>query len=265
MSILRAYVKFLIIWLKYRRDLRLTRQLKSSKIGKSCLIIANGPSALSLNYASLNRDKVDVIVVNGFFASEIASTINPDFYVLSDPSYNLTTSGENKIYSKRNAALTKYLLSTPTTLVCPVDMNIPSDFQVIKFCNIEHTRSSNFSDLTRPQGCLRQTALLSLVFAEHMNYDQIAIIGMDNSYIQYLECDKENRLTYDVPHIASDGRVYLDEVSGFENDTGKFLYFEHRTFLDFNYFSRKKITNLDLNSLNTAFQKKTLDEWSITK
>lgn len=264
-SIIRAYVKFLTILLKYRRDLQHTRQLKSSKTSKSCLIIANGPSALSLDYKKIKRDKIDVIVMNGFLNSKISDILSPDYYIISDPRYQFSGSSHlTSNYKLRNSALQDYLLSHSATLICPVETATPDNLQAIKFCHIEHTQSQNFSDLTRPQGCMRSTAMLALVFAEHMQYNQIAVIGLDNTYFKYLECDRENRLNYELPHIASEGRLYLDQVEGFYNDIGKYIYFDHRLFSDLNYFNVEKITNLDLDSLNTAFKKKTLEQWIAT-
>lgn len=114
--------------------------------------------------------------------------------------------------------------------------------------NINPTRARAYSSLT---------AYKALALATYFDYQDILILGFDNSMYQTLEVDEKNNLIQGSNHAdgASSKAVTLLN-SEYRNGISDYFYDVSKGFRDLNvFFPKVKIQNLDSASKIDAFRK----------
>ena len=74
--------------LPQRSELKITKELKNTQTKKKCFVFANGPSMNLLDVKKIEQYQkagFDVICINSYITSDMANTVVPNYYVLSDP------------------------------------------------------------------------------------------------------------------------------------------------------------------------------------
>lgn len=251
------------ITLPYRhRALKGIRKLHNSRLGRTALVIGNGPSLKSLDVAVIRSEypSMDIFAVNWFPLTSEVEDLQPDYLVLSDP----LTHPENR-EDPRNNDLWKYIYNMNDLVVL-----LPSWwFNSVEKSDRESGRFFFFEDtglegwtrnisLTRPRGYLSLTAYKALAAACYFGFDQILIIGIDNTMYKGLVVTENNSIHLNSHHF------YQSSVSGDLTDTSPNgvadVFFDiSLCFHDLKRcFGRHPgIVHLDPNSLVDAFPKVT--------
>jgi len=252
--------------LPQRDELKKTKELKNTKRGKNCFVFANGPSMNLLDVEKIEgyqKAGFDVICVNSYILSDMAKTVVPNYYVLSDPvSFGVLTN-----YSTKEKIIIdeKILKKIGETVPKKLDeMNIPvfipaqySNYNLFKnyyiFNDFENRFNGNI-DPTKNRGYISNTAYKALALAIYLGYDTIYLCGLDLDYFKTIVVDKNNIIQnvnvhyydnsnrnlciYDVPRINHSLWTY-------------FLMFKH-----LELFTNPNTINLNKNGLVDVFSKK---------
>lgn len=216
---LRSLVEFslrtLIEIRQGRASLSELRKLKGSAEGTEILILANGPSVESVDDEKVKhlqeQKKLKVLVMNNFFAMNLATKIEVDYYLLSDPFHHPLNS------HPKNFQLWGYLENQFSgLLVVPRSWtkSIPSNCKPIFFEDRALVGWTKNISPTRPRGYISLTSLKALAFAAHLGFDSIQILGFDGSMFQSLQVNSENQLIQNQRHAdggATHQAVLLSE------------------------------------------------------
>jgi hypothetical protein len=196
-SIARA-LTFSSRYLPHQR--RLLERLKSMKdlyIGRSCLVIAGGPSADELESERVqslqSEGKLLVLTLNNFVYSDLGAQINPDFVVFSDPAHHPLSGG--------NSALVDTLHAYPhVRVVIPSFWRLPLDSpeehtaRVFWFEDRAIETWGNGISPVRLRRYISMTALKTMAIAHFLGFERIGILGLDATEHFGLTVDSSNRL-----------------------------------------------------------------------
>lgn len=251
--------------LRHRHSLRSKidsiRLLKKSKTGARCFVFGNGPSLGRIDPNKVKRfqsDGFDVFATNQYLCSDFASTVVPDFYLLSDP---LTFQGTNgrrvdPLLEQDIACLRDRLNEeNKMVLLAPVDQKKRNAFSLktFYFNDFENPFSKNAVNVTRPRGYQSISGYKALAVACYMGYREIFIAGLDNSGFKNLFVDSENQLIEYRDHFYGANRPPI--AHKISNSIGHHLYSLHFSFVDAALFPKESIRNLDPDGLIDFFPK----------
>jgi CMP-N,N'-diacetyllegionaminic acid synthase len=240
--------------------------IKDSKQGKKAIVIGNGPSQGLLNshlLKSFSDFGNDIFAVNFWNANEQLSSTPPQYLVLSDP-FTLPDPEDKRFEMERlstaNSTLTSYLLNHINIEIFAPVSRIKSlrkrfgDSRVRGFIDTEMRWLTSNIDPRFPRGYLSMTLYKSLALAIHMGYDQIYVIGMDNTYPRNVYCDPENKIFNHEKHggasdyIINQSSLY-PSMDVWAQDMFYIFADLRRCFID------SRVTNLDCFSLTDLFPK----------
>jgi CMP-N,N'-diacetyllegionaminic acid synthase len=252
--------------LRHSGEIKKLSAIKGSKKGKRAIVIGNGPSQGLISSKMLQKftdAENDVFSVNFWSQNAELSIVAPQYLVISDPS-TLTESKINGSYSKylidSGKALKAYLLEHQNIiLVAPADQlnNLKDIFgvhRVLGFIDTDMRWISSNIDPRMPRGYLSMTLFKALALAIHMGYDQIYLVGMDNTYPRDIFCDEKNRILNYERHAAT--ADYLIDVSSQIPTMDVWAQDIFQLFHDLRRcFSGTKVLNLDCYSLTDVFPK----------
>ena len=258
--------RYVIDIFRHGEELKKLTAFKGSKKGKRAIVIGNGPSQGLISSRLLQKFTDagnDVFSVNFWHQNAELSKVAPQYLVISDPS----TLNESKIdgsYSKylidSGNALKAYLLEHQNIiLVAPVDQlnklkDIFGAHRVLGFIDADMRWISSNIDPRMPRGYLSMTLFKALALAIHMGYDQIYLVGMDNTYPRDIFCDEKNRILNYERHVAT--ADYLIDVSSQIPTMDVWAQDIFQLFHDLRRcFSGTKVMNLDCYSLTDVFPK----------
>jgi len=255
------FFKYMQTLIYRRKALRRTREVRQTRAGREALVIGNGPSAAKLDWEIVVAEQkkgLEVFAINYFPLSEASEICTPNYMVLSDP-----ITKPNVVANSRTHELWEKLRQIPgTTLVVPV-----SWFPLIQTDSELFMRTMYFDDSglegwtknispTRARGYLPLTAYKALAFANYLGFQQINMIGIDNSMFRTVAVDIENRLIQYPNHFFVKGAATTDVSSAYP--TGINDYFRDMS-LCFgslaSHFVSLPIVNLDGESLVDCFPK----------
>lgn len=236
------------------------KQLKGISRGKKALVIANGPSVKNLDVASVKAlqisGELEIFAVNWFALTDIGRQLTPDFYVLSDPA---TSSLED---DQRAQELWEQLcLLSTTNLILPHSWMKNEGIARFKKVNFFDDREllgwSKNIKLNRPRGYMSMTAFKALAAALYMEYEEIFVIGFDNSMYLTAFVDENNQLFEKPLHFYPSATEVGNQLSMlYPNGMSDYLYDHARCFYTLrNDFSYPHVMNLDSFSLTDAFKK----------
>jgi hypothetical protein len=277
-EVIRHYYEHLVKWLViYYRDTRFDffgnkrakrfknlLSYKGAGDDKIAFVLAGGPSINTLDPLKLraycDQHGGEIFCVNYFINSDFAKLAGIDNWVISDPlSFDFTQKINQEALKNVNAGICKRIFSAEQYTKF-LDGKTQKEF--IPFNDIETSNifSSNINPCY-PRSFVSMTAYKALSIAIFMGFDTIYICGFDNTYIQDLRCDQNNKLYRKLVHFDSKPE---DKNNGIDPDTiirlrertvAEELLAYSRLFSDLNRFKKYPIKNLDPNSLTDAFQK----------
>lgn len=237
-----------------------TRVLKNSKRGKKALVLGSGPSLNNLNTTTVDSIVNDIFVINAFSQLKIASSVKPTLYGLSDPAHFGKLAGEQACELDD---ILDYVREARATLVLPhtaYEADLFLGLNKIYFDDRERTfMNSNLSPL-KPRSYGSTTIYKMLAMAVFMGYEEIYILGFDNSnFLNYR--GRPDNLLQDLGGATASRNV--DKKSAFIGEyekeftsgmAGRMQSYAH-LFGDLHKFNSHKIINLDPYSLTDAFPK----------
>ena len=252
--------------LRHWEEIKKLSAIKGSKKGKRAIVIGNGPSQGLISCKILQKfsdAENDVFSVNFWSQNAELSKVAPQYLVISDPS-TLTESKIDGSYSKylidSGKALKAYLLMHQNIiLVAPVNQlhslkEIFGAHRVLGFIDADMRWISSNIDPRMPRGYLSMTLFKALALAIHMGYDQVYLVGMDNTYPRDIFCDQKNRILNYERHAAT--ADYLIDVSSQIPAMDVWAQDIFQLFHDLRRcFSGTQVMNLDCYSLTDVFPK----------
>ena len=252
-------VGYYILCIFPQRDkLKKTKVLKNTKKGKKCFVFGNGPSMNLLDIRKIEhyqKTGFDVICVNSYILSEMARTIVPNYYVLSDPtSFNEGNRQVSEDFVDAQRQQIDYLNELKIPVFIPAQfskLNLIKHYYI--FNDVENRFSKNINPL-KPRGYLSMTAYKALAIACYFGYDTIYICGFDNDYFKTITVDENNDLYYIDKHYYDNG---IKDKTGPNagKGLGNYLWEHHLLFKGLELFNHHNIINLNKNSLVDAFPK----------
>ena len=262
---LRVLVEFAFRSIFERQALRdakkSSRRCRGTKIGKSALVIANGPSASRLDVEKViiqqATGRLEVFALNWFATSEMANSLVPDYYVLSDPATRFTlTDTRNVSLWKKISAWDSISLILPHSWVGELR---DTQFNTVFFDDRELIGWTRNIDLDKPRGYMSMTAFKAIASALYLGFDQIYVIGVDNSMYLTASVDDKNDLFQRPLHYYGERETPQESMNGFySGGMSDYLYDHARCFWDLKHlFGRPQVINLDPASLTDAFDKST--------
>ncbi len=205
-----------------------TRKIKGNYQSSEVLVIANGPTVLTLETAKLLHFKNQggcIAVMNGYVYSTISEHLVPDFYFLMDP----TTWSEKSSPGFREK-LTSYIESNPSvTIVQPLNLpRIISEHEkylfVSPFCVSGLVKSTNpFT----AWGLASSTALVSLGCVKFMGFRRIYFAGLDGDSYRGFQINDFNQLYFG----PDSHRFYQNDQSSDNTDSDLNSFFIPRDLL----------------------------------
>jgi hypothetical protein len=125
--------------------------------------------------------------------------------------------------------------------------------RIIGFVDYEVSCFNNIAPIF-PRSYNSMTLYKALAISVWLNYKKIYIIGMDNTYIKDIYCNKENHILRLERHAG--GENYLQDISALYSSIGDLVIKMGESFKHLEKFSNSKnIFNLDPYSLVDAFPK----------
>jgi hypothetical protein len=241
------------VW-KGRKFFLKTITIKGTKKEKRALIIGNGPSQGMLSSTYLEnfvKSGNEIFCVNNWHLNEDLRECVPTWMVFSDP-YTFSEKNSKAI------GLIDYIRARPA-----INLVIPSIWveavsrmgfinSIYTFVDVELTFSGNINPLL-PRGYISMTLYKALAWALHLGYKEIGVIGMDNTYVRNMYCDKDNRMLNLETHAGIDD--YVCDQSAFYPTIACALEDIYRLFKDLECFPESGVVNLDSYSLTDRFVK----------
>ncbi len=249
---------YLLYIFPQRDELKRTKELKNTKKGKKCFVFANGPSMNLLDIKKIEKYQktgFDVICVNSYIISDMAMTVVPNYYVLSDP---VSFGASENVASDDVMDAQKRQIERLNELKIPVF--IPAQFppdllnQCYMFNDFENRFTNNINPM-KPRGYLSMTAYKALAIVCHLGYDTIYLCGFDNDYFKTISVDENNDIYYVDKHYYDKGAKYWTAPNKGKG-VGNLLWEYHLLFKDLELFANHNIVNLNKNSFVDAFTKK---------
>lgn len=229
--------------------------LESLYAGQKALVIANGPSQGFLK-PGIVHDFIDnggsVFTLNYFFRNPNLQNLPRFNFVTSDPNWD----EDNISAVRREMSFSEGFLFCPSSQVDSWE-TVSGNHEVMAFCDRQF-RSASAAKApqlapTRPRSYGSMTALKALALSLWMGFDEIFVIGFDNTYPREIFSDERNRILSLESH-SNEALVRRDRSRDWVS-LSDYIFHLYLLFSDIEQFSNQRITNLDPYSLTTSFQK----------
>lgn len=235
-------------------------KLKGKSRLKKVIVIGNGPSQGMLNITKLiefQNKGGELICINFWTENEKLNQIIPNYLVISDP---LTLSPSCPEYlAEKNKRLHSYLLKNNSIkIIAPIEQckrlsNIFGMIRIIGYVDHDLRYWTKNIKPIYPRGYFSMTLYKALALALWFEYEEIYIIGMDNTYPRNIYCDKDNKILNHEIHAGTND--FVMDFSTVYNNMGDAIYDIAALFYDIQNFKNGKIFNLDPFSLTDTFKK----------
>jgi|688.fasta_scaffold290849_1 hypothetical protein len=235
---------------------------KFSKLKRDCsvIVIANGPSAKTLNLEKVKEYKLsgelEVFAIN-FSVLELKYEEITDYLVLSDPGMH------PKSESARALDLwEKIRKQSSIKLITPSSWHRYLADTICKTLGCLHFKDTSLEGFTRNinptrgRGYASLTAYKALAVALFFRYQKTFVIGMDNSMFRKILVDENNRLIQDSNHGAGIYPVSEDFSEHFSGGIYDYFYALSEAFRSLKFcFGKHPVVNLGLESEVDCFDK----------
>jgi hypothetical protein len=241
--------------------------LKSIKRGKRALVLGNGPSLGYLNeerFRKFQESGGEVFSVNNWSSTHLSS-VTPDYLVISDGASLVDPdSSIGELLSddvKEKQALLKAFLNEhkQVKIACPLVRvkELAKQFgkeRIMGFVDHEMRAISSNIDPRFPRGYVSLTLFKALAIAIYMGYEEICLLGMDNTFPRDTFCDSNNTIYRLERHAGGkdsifDQSAYYPSMDVWAQDLLDLFADLHRC------FNGHQIINLDPFSLTDVFRK----------
>jgi hypothetical protein len=241
--------------------------LRSSKIGKRALVLGNGPSLGYLSSSQIKRFQEfggELFAVN-FWTSTLHAGVIPDYLVISDGVSLIDRSSkfgemQSEDVKKKNELLCAFLHTNKLIkIICPLARvkelaNQFGSHRIIGFVDHEMRGITANIDPRYPRGYVSMTLFKALAISIHMGYEEICVLGMDNTFPRDVFCDCNNTI-FRIERHAGEDNVLFDQTAYYPSmDVWAQDLFD--LFLDLHRcFKGYPVLNLDPYSLTDVFRK----------
>lgn len=265
LKVLILYILARILQGDMRSKLRGTRAVFNHGVDQIGIIIANGPSALELDLMSLksarNQNSIKIFMVNFALLAESFRDCGCDYLVLSDPETRPTAN------NFRNRILWDIITTNrEMRIITPTGWHNDTGLIECKLGTCLHFNDNSLETITsnisprKPRGYASLTAYKALAFACYMNFSQIYICGIDNSFFRGIIVNENNHLIQKSNHLSPDYSQDSDLSSFFPNGMADYFFDTSVMFSSLKKsFGHKNIFNLGKNSEVDIFPKNCSD------
>lgn len=241
--------------------------LKSAKAGRRALVLGNGPSLGYLSSEQLRRFQHgggEFFSVN-FWTTTHLGGVAPDYQVISDGA--TLAAPESRFGSRlsdelrrKNALLAAFLrenervkIACPLARVRELVEQFGSD-RIIGFVDHEMRALTSNIDPRFPRGYASLTLFKALALAIFLGYEEICVLGMDNTFPRDTFCDFDNRIYRLERHAGAKDTIFdqsavYPTMDVWAQDMLDLFSDLHRC------FKGSPVLNLDPYSLTDAFRK----------
>jgi hypothetical protein len=250
-----------------KRSLRGSRKFLLSQVPKRAIVLGNGPSLSNLNIQFAQQQQalgnLHIFAVNNYLTIKISESLVPDFLVLSDPEHRL--SPHTKSTPDAWTQLFKAHQVTPIT---------PSDWHPIatrsecleeKCLHFDDRSLQGFSrniNPLKPRTYPSLTAFKALAFALSSRYEEVYMLGIDNTGLANVSLNPINQIILKSNHASSSYAGDLEMTEYYKHGIGDVYYDISETFLGMKRaFSNERIVNLDSTSLIDFIPKISRENW----
>jgi hypothetical protein len=259
-SLLRLLIRYPIELYRGRYYLKKTLNLKNIEKNKKALVIGNGPSQGKLKVEMLDHFQKNgglTICVNYWNENSELTAHIPSWIVFSDPNtFNNKSDEAYRLieYLKKNTSIK---ITAPISIINDLStMNFKNELYC--FIDTEVTISKNINPLF-PRGYLSMTLYKALAWSLHLGFEEIGVIGMDNTYPRNIYNDENNKLCNLETHSGIDDFI-VDQSEIYPNIAVR-LEGLARLFLHLDRFPQSRVSNLDRYSLTDRFNKKSIEDF----
>jgi hypothetical protein len=248
-----------------KKQIKATSRLQNSSTN-DVLLIGNGPSAKSLTSSQVYNFQANggsIAVLNDFFRSEIAKSIVPDYYFLSDPEYWFP---QRKYMTENISSLTAFIKKhlTSVTIVQPARFS-PIVNSHSKYIYLDSRTTGGILRRARPDkpwGLPPSVALQAIATLKFLGHKRVFFTGLDSNFVSFFFVDDLNRI-YRSPegmHFYKSGESpnsIMESIST-EPIVESFrhiadLYYAHGIFMrDFYWLCRDNCINVGNDHTNDA-------------
>jgi hypothetical protein len=259
LTLIAAVLQYISYLFKYKSSIRGIFKQKNTGQGRDVLLIGNGPSQglLDLDFLdSFSKKGNDTIAINFWPSNKNLSKHIPTYMFFSDP-----YSFDAKRYKNKSYELIEYLSKNKINIIAPIN-------KLKNIKNIKKLHQNNFDSYVDtefkgwnnihpafPRSYVSMTMYKMLAWAIYKKYDNIYIIGMDNTYIKTLFNDHNNELWNVEVHAG--GERYLAKLNNYDSMATRLQDLIY-LFSDLSKFKHDNIYNIDPYSLVDQFEKKDL-------
>ena len=246
----------------HRRALVKLKKAKDSKFDSNALVLANGPSVNKLNVIEIQKlqqsNDLEIVAVNYFPIADRTLDLVPDHLVLSDPATMPSAQGVNNLklweWISKHGQTSIYI---PSSWSREIDENASINSDRVFFfddtCLLGW--SSNISPL-KARGYVSLTAYKALAISQFLGFQNLSIIGFDNSQFRFIRVTEDNEIFQDPNHFTNYGPT-SNLTANLFNGISDYFYDTAQVFADIRLFRNCNIVNLDRESLIDCFPKAT--------
>lgn len=266
LSLIRCARSYPIEIIRGFEGLKATHKIAGCKDKTRAIVIGNGPSQGYLNSEMLNQFTEtggETICINYWNLNESLASHVPKWMLFSDPA-----TFSNKLEPAKAEALIEYLKKNPSVkIVGPYRLTqqarmLGINNPIFSFIDCDLPFWKNIHPLF-PRGYLSLTLYKALAWAVHLDYTEIGVIGMDNTYPRNLYCDENNHVLNLETHAGIDDSI--SDQSALYPSVAALLQDLFFLFRDLECFPTKSIVNLDPYSLTDRFRKIPLGQFLNTQ
>lgn len=256
---IKNFIEFLNFFKRRGLPLELRKELrsvKSTKSGKTVLILGNGPSASKIDHGNLRNNFDELIVVNNYLDFSFAHEIIPDYFCISDPNSFSNADSELNLYLDRNKIpVIASHFYRKSALIQKRHCLFFDDRELhIPFWK-------NVSPLW-PRSYASYTFFKALGVAIYLGYEVIYILGLDNTEFKSYVGNSDNELFLDLNSFYGRGSLSTSPINqqykslqGFPDGLSGRLQSYSLAYGDLQHFESANIINLDEESLIMNFKK----------
>jgi hypothetical protein len=235
------------------------RNLEKSQIGSYALVAANGPSLLKLNFTTLKQQQeLGSLKIFGINYSPLLELgISPDFLILSDHFMHPRNRSETNLkFWKSVTEDSRILLVTPTLWCDALYFRQCANGKCLHFNDFGAEGLIRGISPLKPRGYLSITALKALAISDYLGFEEIGIIGLDNTFYYGLEVSQELNILENSYHASKVQHFNSNLGDYWRLGVSDYFYFVSLNFYYAKkYFSGRRFINMDKKSLVDAFIK----------
>lgn len=238
-----------------------TKNHKDAFAGCTAIIVANGPSARNLNWEEVARarenDDCFLFLVNHSLNDPEVRSRGADFLVLSDPGSHPSSQNIRTLELWGNIRMMPNLrLITPVSWHLKIGDVFCKSSECLHFSDLSLETLTTSTNPLKARGYPSLTAYKALAFADYLGFDQIYIIGMDNSMFRTLEVNVMNSLIQNSNHFTKNYVSSTDVTEIYPNGIADYFSELSEMFLSLRRsFAKMKVINLGFDSEVDAFPK----------